>query len=259
MDHSTVHYKPTMPVRDFAARIHDALVSSKLLVTTGVDPTIDQRGFWDEVSEQIGTPCYEFQEDAYTGAKTGGKWQEIRFNPEITHSYRYTKNAQPMHTDGSYMKQGPEIVFFYCIKAAPEGGATTFIDSQELIAVLRREDPQLLRDLEGVQVHFSKAAEHKTRPIITTDAKGDLLTWNYYCVDATEPAATKQLAERFHGFLQTRVVGTANLTPIRLQPGEAVFFHDERLLHGRESFAAKVHDDRYLLKTAFDLAPRTGS
>jgi alpha-ketoglutarate-dependent taurine dioxygenase len=253
MEHLTVHYHPESRTADFAAQIRDALLRSKIVVTTGVDPTLDQRPFWDEVSEQIGGPCFDFAEDYRTGKTTGGKWQEIRYNPDIQNAYRYSKNAQPLHTDGSYMKNGPEIVFFYCIRRAPRGGATVFIDSADLVEILSLEAPDLLRDLRGTPVHFSKAAEHKTRPILAEDAHGLLLTWNYYCVDPSEPDSTKALAERFHGFLQARVVGERRLHEVLLAPGEAVFFYDERLLHGRDAFEAARHDDRYLLKSAFHL------
>lgn len=254
MEHLSVDYRQGMPIAEFAAQIRDALGRSKLVVTTGVEPSANSTIFWDQVSEQIGSPCHQFQEDM-TGARTGEKWQEIRYNPDVQNSYRYGKNAQPLHTDGSYMKNGPGVVFFFCIKAAPSGGATTFIDSEELVSSLRKGDPELLRDLERTSVHFSKASEHKTRPIISTDSEGLLLTWNYYCVDATEPAFNKALAERFHQFLQQKIVAARRLTPVALRAGEAVFFKDERLLHGRDAFLAERHDDRFLLKSAFDLNP----
>jgi alpha-ketoglutarate-dependent taurine dioxygenase len=248
-----LEYSSDQPAASFAERIRDGLLRGRVVITRGVDPKIDQKPFWDEVSESVGTGCYEFCEDYRTGLRTGEKWQEIRFDPAIQNAYRYSKNAQPLHTDGSYNADGPEIVFFYCIKAARSGGATTFIDGPDLVELLRREERALYEDLVKTPVLFSKANDNKRRPIVSEDARGPLFTWNYYCVDPSEPPEIKELAERFHGYLQRRVVGDKLTLPICLSPGEAVFFHDERLLHGRDAFEAEAPGDRFLLKSAFNL------
>lgn len=253
MEPSKVSYRKSMTNGEFASEIREALLRSKLVVTSGVEASATQMAFWDDVSEQSGSGCVMFGEDYKTGRKLGLKWQEIRYDGSIQNAYRYSKNAQPLHTDGSYLAEGPEIVFFFCVKQASAGGETTFIDSAELIELLDKRDRGLLTALQQTPVHFSKAEEHKTRPIIHEDGLGALMTWNYYCVDPSEPADTKLLAERFHTFLQEQVVGQQRIVPVRLAPGEAVFFHDERLLHGRNAFEAAARDDRFLLKTAFNL------
>jgi alpha-ketoglutarate-dependent taurine dioxygenase len=253
-----IEYSRDMSSAAFAGKIREALLRQHVVVTTGVDAKRDQRSFWDEVSEQIGTGLYEFCEDYRTGARTGERWQEIRFDPTIQNAYRYSKSAQPLHTDGSYFADGPEIVFFYCIQAARAGGATTFIDGPDLVAQLRSEDPALLDALLTTPVLFSKGGDSKRRPIISEDVRGLVFTWNYYCVDPSEPTTVKELAERFHGYLQRHVVGAQRTGGVYLKPGEAVFFHDERLLHGRDAFEAETEGDRFLLKCAFNLdrAPR---
>ena len=67
---------------------------------------------------------------------------------------------------------------------------------------------------------------------------------------ACEPEV-KDLAERLHAFLNAEVVNAKRTLPILLQPGEAVFFHDERVIHGRNSFDAKERNDRFFWKTGF--------
>ena len=43
--------------------------------------------------------------------------------------------------------------------------------------------------------------------------------------------------------------------PIKLKPGEAVFFHDDRLIHGRNSFEATRDSERFFWKSALKLKP----
>lgn len=238
--------------KDFAERIRHGLSRAKLILTKGVPPDEDARPFWDTVSETLGE-CLLIAEDAQTGNKLGQKWMEIRYDPKFPNAYRHSKNAQPLHTDGSYVSNAPEITFFYCLKQARAGGETTFIDSTDVCELLRAEDPGLLTALRATPVVFSKADDRRRRKIIDEDAEGLVMNWNYYCVDPAEPAEVKDLAERFHAFCQTRIVGERRTYPLRLEPGHAVFFRDERLLHGRNSFDASDANDRFFWKGGITL------
>lgn len=249
MQHGTLDYRKDIPTPEFGAALLDKLLQHKVLVVRNVDPTVEQRPFWDELSELAGEviPIAERP----SGEKTGDKWMEIRYDPAIKNAYRHANIAQPMHTDGSYLSNAPDIMFFYCVRQASAGGETTFLDSTELVDVLRQKDAGLLNALRETPVRFSKAGDEKRRPIIAEDRHGLLLTWNYHCVDPNESAEVKDLAERFHAFLNAEVVDAKRALPILLQPGEAVFFHDERLIHGRNSFDAKERNDRFFWKTGF--------
>ncbi|MFO0602593.1 MAG: TauD/TfdA family dioxygenase [Polyangiales bacterium] len=252
MQHGTLEYRKGMSTREFGEALREVLLKHKVMVASGVDPTVEQRPFWDEVSELAGEVIHIAERP--TGEKTGDKWMEIRYDPSIKNAYRHANIAQPMHTDGSYLSNAPDVMFFYCIKQASAGGETTFLDSAELVDILEKKDPALLADLRTTPVRFSKAGDEKTRPIISEDRHGLLLTWNYHCVDPDETPAVKDLAERFHAFLQREVVAEKRALPILLQPGEAVFFHDERLIHGRNAFDAHERNDRFFWKTGFRFA-----
>lgn len=248
MQHGTLDYRKGMPTQEFAEALKEKLLRHKVLVVSGVDPTVEQRPFWDEVSDLAGEVIPI--DEQISGVKTGGKWLEIRYDPSIKNAYRYANIAQPMHTDGSHISNAPDIYFFYCVRQASAGGETTFIDSTELTELLAKLDPGLLRALRETPVCFSKAGDEKTRPILGEDRHGLQLTWNYYCVSPDERPEVKDLAERFHAFLQAEVAGR-RVMPVRLEPGQAVFFHDERLLHGRNGFEASQRDDRFFWKTGF--------
>lgn len=250
--HHKVVFKSGMSLDDFAAEVLEGLRIAKIVQTIGVDKTIDLDQFWDRVSEQIGD-CLLLSEDPFTGQRIGKKWGEIRYDPAIPNAYRHSKNAQPLHTDGSYVGDSPYISFFYCINQAAEGGATVFYDSEELITLLKAEDPKLYQDLCNTSIRFAKDKDFKHRPIIEFDDRGPNLNWNYYCIDPEESDFAKELVERFHTFLQTKVVGEDLTYPIKLNPEEAVFFHDNRLIHGRKSFRATQPSERFFWKSALKL------
>lgn len=250
--HHKVTFEPGMNLHDFAQEVLEGLRTAKIVQTIGVDETISLDEFWDTVSEQIGD-CLLLSEDPVTGERLGNKWLEIRYDPTIPNAYRHSKNAQPLHTDGSYVGDSPYISFFYCINQAAKGGATVFYDSEELVAILKTEDPQLYKDLCETSIRFAKDKDFKHRPIIEFDDRGSNLNWNYYCIDPEESDFAKELVERFHTFLQTKVVGKDLTYPIKLNPGEAVFFHDDRLIHGRKSFSATQPSERFFWKSALKL------
>ena len=251
----TVKFEPDRDRREFTDELRDALLASRLVVTTGVMPGNGARPFWDDVSEELGD-CVLLAEDPRTGEKKGEKWMEIRYDGSIPDAFRHSNEAQPLHTDGAYLSGGPEIIFFYCLKQAPAGGETIFIDGPELIEVLEHDRPELLERLTTTPVTFSKAADRKTRLVIDLSGELPRLTWNWYTVDAGVDAEVRDLADEFHGYLQTAVVGV-HTRPVLLTPGDAVFFHDERLLHGRNAFEAHRADDRFFWKTGF--SPRAAA
>lgn len=194
--------------------------------------------FYDDLLPQLGTPV-PMDEDVVDGNKTGAKWIEIKYDPAYPQSYRHSDTRQPLHTDGSYESNAPDINFFFCIEKARVGGATTFIDSRQVVAILKEYDKELLKSLFEIPVNFSKGIDGKIRPIITVVAEDYLMNWNYF-----RATTEQELCLKFHNFLEKKVVEGGQLLPVSLEVGEAVFFSDERLLHGRNSFIG----NRCLLK-----------
>lgn len=106
----------------------------------------------------------------------------------------------------------------------------------------------MLRELRELPItFFSRNGYGRTRPVLTEDAFGPVLAWNYYRVERTSDAVAN-LAERFRSFLEEKVVGGGLVSSVRLARGEALFFKDERLLHGRYSFMANAVAERHLRK-----------
>ena len=228
-----------------AAEVRALLETTKIVLLTGC-PSSSLFEFYDRLSDEIGQWA-PMDEDLQTEQKTGSKWIEIKYDPAFPDSYRHSSTRQPLHTDGSYESRAPDVTFFYCIQAAPFGGATVFFDSEELLRALELYSKSLFRSCHEVPVTFAKGEDSKTRPIITNDEKGTVLTWNYFRVIETSPEVTG-LRRDLHRFLEEKVFEAGLCFPCQLAPGDAVFFNDERLLHGRHSFIANEVGDRHLLK-----------
>jgi alpha-ketoglutarate-dependent taurine dioxygenase len=243
-----------IPYKDgVAAEIRDLLDTTKIVLMTGYDGN-NLSEFYDNLSEELGQWA-PMDEDVQTGQKTGGKWIEIKYDPQFPDSYRHSCTRQPLHTDGSYESNAPRVSFFYCIKAAPVGGETTFLNSHDLLRELERYSKSLLKACCDNPVTFAKGKDSKTRPIISTDAEGIVLTWNYFRVIETSFEITK-LRREFHQFLEEKIVEAGLCFPCHLKPGDAVFFNDERLLHGRNSFVTNHIGERHLLKSGLYLRER---
>jgi hypothetical protein len=211
----------------------------------------DLRSFYDAATEKVGK-CVLIGEDfTKGGVQTGEKWLEIRYDHDIPDlaAYRHSKNAQPLHTDESYISDPADIMFFYCVNRAEFGGATTFIDGPALVEHLKNYDLQLFEDLTKTEVCYKKADQFRTRPIITFDSKGvPMFNYNYYCVSREETEFNKQLNQRFFNYLEDQVAHSYMVTEVYLAPGESVAWWDEYVLHGRNSFKAEKTNDRYIWK-----------
>lgn len=184
-----------------------------------------------------------------TAEMVSDEWLDIRYDPEKVYSFRHSDTRQPLHTDGSYTPLDFDVIFFFCEQAAEYGGATTFIDGPEVLEYLQIREPALASSLQSTEVDFGKGNNLKTARIIDTRAGFPEFNWNHYRVADSNPEAVRQMAAQFHEFCETRLVEGGMLRPVTLKPGEAVFFHDRRVLHGRNAF----HGARCLMKGAIKM------
>ncbi|GAB3931621.1 TauD/TfdA family dioxygenase [Larkinella terrae] len=214
--------------------------------------------FYSQLSETIGK-IHAADEDIATGSATGNRWIDITFDPNIPDRYRSSNTRQPLHTDDSYVElNGEEAVnFFYCASRAKAGGATTFFTLDQLVNCLKLDgEDKLLEDLLSTDVVFSKGGSRKVRKILDQDEEGYLANWNYYCIDRTDNTPEViDLCERFHQFLENRIINSGLIDGLQLQKGEAVFFHDDRIMHGRNNFFAEYPGQRSLIKGKIILNP----
>jgi len=216
----------------------------------------EMREFYDALMESAGEPG-DVGEDATVDAResdaqrTGQRWTEIRYDPSIPDAYRHSANAQPLHTDGSYVPNFPDAAIIYCQASANDGGETVFLDSEDLLAIMQDEAPELLEKLKLNMMVHSRSGTRKDVKVVDEDEEGVRLAWNYYCVAKDIPSEVEMLKEEFHHFLKNSARVNERLVEVGLKPGECVIWKDYRVLHGRNSFNPKNKSERFLWKSAF--------
>jgi alpha-ketoglutarate-dependent taurine dioxygenase len=256
---STLSIMPGQPVAEVAAALRATLGAAKVVHLQGLAaawPAADWPAFYDALTEATGQ-CLHLDENYALGSvRTGEKWIEVRYDAAIPDdaAYRFSKNAQPLHTDESYLSEPADVMFMHCLVQAPTGGETTFVDADVLWQQLQLHAPTLAAQLLNRPVCFAKAGDSRTLPIIAQTPAGLRLNWNYHCVDPAETAENHALAQQFREFLLTHINDTAAEVAIQLAPGEAVAWWDDQVLHGRRAFRAVATNDRFLLKSGFRLA-----
>lgn len=230
----------------------------KVLLLTGMqfDSENEMREFYDEFMELSGVPG-EVGEDATSdkrdsiGQATGQRWTEIRYDPSIADAYRHSANAQPLHTDGSYVPGFPDTAIIYCQSAAENGGETVFLDSQILLDIMKDEAPELLASLQSTDLPHARSGLTRDGKAIDHDGIDICLHWNYYCVSSDISSELNEMKEEFHQFLINSNRVRSALVEVPLKTGECVMWKDYRVLHGRNAFDPKRPSERFLWKSAF--------
>ena len=149
--------------------------------------------------------------------------QPIRPLPD-GRSFASTRMDTPVHTDSQMFLHAPAAIqVLVCVKAAPRGGESIFIDGARLLARLEHDDPSLanaLFEAERVQRFYFG---HVGGPTITM--RGGHLCWTVapHAEDRLGAALAREVA-RETPFLHT------------LLPGEALVASNHRMLHGRRPF-----------------------
>lgn len=229
------------------------LSENKVVVLRSSTNEDSSLNYFEPFCEQVGS-IIDLDEDLKSGVPTGKRWIDITYDPAITDRYRTAPVAQPLHTDYSYIDIPDVIQFIYCVSQARLGGATTFINADMVVQLLELSGEQkLLIELCELPVTFRKAERKRRIPILRRLNDGWHFNWNYFCLDTDASPEEVQLVETFHAFLQNRVVPSGLLTSARLEKGDAVFFHDELVLHGRNAYFAAEKGERTLLKSTLVL------
>lgn len=217
--------------------------------------------FYNYLLPQIGTP-YTLAEDVKAGdrtkQRTGKVWMEVRYDPSYPDAYRHSANAQPLHTDGSYISNFPNATLMCCVANASDGGETVFLDSDILVKILQAENPDLLSDLQKITLPHARSGDSRNLPVLRYEQGIWRVNWNYYCVDTYADTHVLKLRETFQQFLLHSPAICEALIPIKLQSGDAVVWKDDELLHGRNAFTAKKMSERFLWKCAIDVGVFAG-
>ncbi len=250
------NYSAAEPSRAFGCLVdawkHE---DNKVFVLRTDDEIPDMQAFLSENFKYLGKPV-PLAEDVTAGdrdhQRTGELWFEVRYDPRHPNAYRHSNNAQPLHTDGSYIADFPNATLLSCVANAGEGGETTFIEAADVVAALEAEDPVLLGELLTTDMPHARSGDSRTERIIEKRSDKYFVNWNYYCV---APATDRQraLADRFFAFLANSPMIRERTRGVLLTPGDAVTWKDREVLHGRNAFVANRESERFIWKCAIDI------
>lgn len=243
-----------MDVEALRALVRAEMAGARALRLRNATPPGDPLAFWRAVGDAVGAPS-DIVEDSVTGMPmvAPGTWMDVRFEPDRPDTYRHHKVGQPLHSDGAYTPRefAQEIALFYLERQARSGGESLFVDAATVAAHARAHAPELYDALTTLPVHFGKAgAPGRTTTILSTREGRLKVNWNYFRVLPGQGEAVDRLREDFRRLLEQMVEAGA-VACFRLEAGDAVFFRDEEVLHGRRDFAAEQSGDRLLWKTYF--------
>jgi alpha-ketoglutarate-dependent taurine dioxygenase len=225
----------------------------KVLRVSGAAPkAVDPRDFWQRMGETLGR-CAQILEDSITGeeVEASGGWMDVRFEPDRLDTYRHANVGQPLHCDTAYGTALQNIGLFYLEKQASRGGESLFVSAQAVTDYVGRADPGLLARLFATEVKFGKGRACRTTPILRQSSGGVKINWNWFRVLSDQGEGVAALREDFKVLLERMILDEDAVMAFRLDEGDAVFFRDDEVLHGRKAYDAAVSGDRLLWKTYF--------
>jgi alpha-ketoglutarate-dependent taurine dioxygenase len=248
---ATISLPTSATPKAYADAVKAAWPDARVVHLKGLAPDQDLRDFYGRFFDEVGH-AEPLAEDATLGdrdnQRSGEIWMEVRYDPDIADAYRHSANAQPLHTDGSYIPSFPNAGFLACQSMSGDGGATVFIDGPDVVSALKANAPDLLARLESTVVPHARSGDRRHETVIRYEAGQPVLNWNYYCVDPQVDEQTAALREQFFSFLQTDPLIKAATQRVKMAPGEAVLWKDDRTLHGRDSFNPQERSERHLWK-----------
>jgi hypothetical protein len=167
-------------------------------------------------------------------------------------SYAHSNTAQPFHSDNAWFQNGADINFFLMVKQAKEGGQQIFYPISRLLEDLNSKEPQLLHDLQNIQVCIKKgntSLENNTT-ILRKKKDSFNIYWNYYRTQKSSPDI-QRMCESFFQFLSHQEQ-TNSVIEVKCNSGDCFAFNDSLLLHGRKAFTATKSRDRILFQSMWN-------
>ena len=239
----------------FMRHASEVLAEHQVMHLSGGDQNGDHSSYYKALGHALGDLQYK-DEDPATGDLDREGWLEIVFDQSkaVKDPYRHGSVRLPLHTDGSYRREmidNLDIIFFFCGCQADFGGATTVVDGNAIVSYLEKYDPVLLEDLLETPVHFRKGNFATHEKIIGFEGGDPVLNWNRKNVSQDNSEEVIGMTDRFYDFCENNLVDGGIVRQVLLGPGDALFFHNRRVMHGRCSFFGS----RSLLKSSIKRHP----
>jgi alpha-ketoglutarate-dependent taurine dioxygenase len=212
--------------------------------------------YYEGLFKYLGTPI-PLAEDVNIGdrsnQRTGQLWMEVRYDPKHPDAYRHSANAQPLHTDASYVSNYSNATWLACVANSDEGGETTFIDSKDIVKALEIENPALLKKVLNVKMPHARSGDFRSDALIGSSGDDYSVNWNFYCISPDVDDSLKKLASEYFNYLSSSPLIKEKTIAVKLFPGDAVTWKDNFVLHGRNSFVANKESERFIWKCSIDI------
>jgi gamma-butyrobetaine dioxygenase len=147
------------------------------------------------------------------------------------------------HTDNPYRVPVPGIQLLHCLVNQTTGGLSTLVDAVAVTDQLRADDPTGFELLSTVAVRFRFRDDDtdlvSQRPIVAVDHRGRVTGLHYSPRMDQVPlmsVADTRAYQRARRRLAQLLDDPAYRIMFRLEPGEAMVFSNDRVLHGRTEF-----------------------
>lgn len=159
----------------------------------------------------------------------------------------YTDRGLPPHTDNPYRDPVPGLQALHCLRPAPEGGESLFVDGFAAADDLRRSDPAAYELLAGTPVRFTFRDEENLltaeRPIVQLDRQGNPASIHVNHRSMMPPVLPLDRTRAFYRAylaLAGRLASPEFVQRVRLESGDLVVFDNQRILHGRTAFRGQA-------------------
>jgi alpha-ketoglutarate-dependent taurine dioxygenase len=192
-------------------------------------------------------------------------YTDIRSDTKGRHPGFSTTAGQAWHVDGLLDDIGDiKTTILYCVRAAHRGGDTLLFNSLAAFAELREKDPDAAEALLSPKALNRRSTipaidVDATGPVFSVDEKGDLITrytdnetctWNF----SGDPLGGLR---RALAFLRLASDNPRYRLAVRLAPGQALIFRNDRLSHGRQPYEDRPSARRHLVRALYANVPVT--
>ena len=219
------------------------------VIIGGYPPTDDSTNLV-KLSQAI---CDISSQQSISQNPTKVSFTKVRINPEksITEGkvtqYSRTNLPLPPHTDSSYRTNPHDLVAFQCIVSDDKGGESIMIPIEHILKNIDRHTLELLRDSVypfGDNLY----------PIISGATGIEQIRYYQSQIERTIATGASPLPSQYATAIKTLnevLEQSAHSIQFALQPGQIVFMHNKKVLHGRTGFSA--NSDRLLYRVRLHL------
>jgi hypothetical protein len=156
----------------------------------------------------------------------------------------YTDGELDFHTDNPTWS----VLGWYCVEQDEHSGDSLLLDLGDVDRDFTAEE---LRELGEIQIYLPvrDAAWNETAvrvPLLSRQGRAWQTYWVPWLVVEESQTTHAEMLDRFRQWLRRKE--STQLIDLRLQPGESLFIHNNRMLHGRRPLTPRSR--RHLIRLA---------